>query len=135
MKNLLLQISILLFVLSSCDPALNSKKIIVNQSDYNVWFSIKDTGNYFMISDSFLVSKHSDFLIYELNGLGRITPETRNCEFYPDSVISGIENSDSLKLMIDITNSDNWTYTEIEQFSNGGGEYQCRFVIKNKDVE
>ncbi len=137
MKLFLIETLIFLFVLSGCDPALYSKKIIVNQSDYNVWFAIKDTGNYgnFFIGDSFFIEKNTELLIYELNGLGRISPEVRKCEFYPDSVISGIENSDSLKLLIDITKSENWTYTEIEKFTNGGGSFECRFLIENKDIE
>ena len=74
-------------------------------------------------------------MIYELNGLGRISQEYNYCELYADSVISGIDNHDSLKLLKDITKNENWIYTVTERYTGGGGSYECHFVIKNKDIE
>ena len=137
MKNLIFKLSILAITIISCDPALHSKKIIRNESDHNVWIAIKDTTSYMhhFESDSFMIMRNSEVLIWEINGLGRIDNEARQCNFYSDSIITGIENNDSLNLLIDLTNSSNWNYVEIDKYSNGGGEYECRLTIKNDHIK
>lgn len=138
-KNLysLLMAGLIISLFSACDPGVQYKQIIENQSDYTLHILPRDSvwaqGN-FLQSDSLMASPGTEIQIVDHGEIGQVA-QFADCPFYSDSIRISIEGSDSLQVKITVHDPTTWTYRILDESFNGGGICECRLVITNTDIQ
>lgn len=124
-------------LLYGCDPGVNYKRVVVNQSDQDIMIYIYQGRTlvepYSYKEDSLLIKKHSETIITETHRLGQVH-EFENCNSSADSIVSKIYDSDSLSLNIAINDASNWKFSRLKKSFGDGGICECRLVIYNDDI-
>ena len=123
-------------LLCACDPSTRHRKIIINDSDYDLYivpvaFSGTTAG---YVSDSILVSRHSEVTILERQHISR-PYEYKNCETFVDSIRTYVAGHDSLQVIKDLDNPINWIYFLLKESKMSLSECECRIQIRNEDVQ
>ena len=139
MKNytslLFIGLASLSMLLSSCDPSTRHRKIVMNNSDYDiVIFPNIIEANYGYQSDSIFIGKHSHVTILENGGISKVY-EYEDCSVYVDSIHSKIVGHDSLKLSLNLADKTNWFFSVLKKTFGEGGNCECRTVIRNEDIQ
>ncbi|MES2691760.1 MAG: hypothetical protein V4658_15245 [Bacteroidota bacterium] len=125
-------------LLYGCDPGVNYKRIIVNQSDHDIMLYIYEgktpAGPYAYKQDALLLKKHSETIIAETTTLHQAR-EYENCYSNADSIVGKIDHRDSLSLDIDINDAANWKFSRLKKSFGDGGVCECRLVIHHNDIQ
>jgi hypothetical protein len=111
-------------VLSSCDQKTRHRKLITNNSDYDLII---------FMGDSVFVGKHSEVAIYDLDEFRRIK-SFKSCSVYTP-IQSVIVDPDSLNLTIDLNNQSNWQFHVVRKELSGYGECECKLEITNAHIQ
>lgn len=133
--SLILGIAILFF--SSCDPGVDYRQIVQNDSKYDIML-IVDTAHinvhFGYTFDTLLIAKHSNVVIACEQGLGT-TNGFSSCNSFNDSVYTKIVDNDHLHLDLDLNNSSNWVFDVLDESMGGGGECECRIKITDSMIK
>lgn len=123
-------------LLSSCDQSTKHRKLVVNNSDYDlVIFPGNGSADYFgYISDSIFVAKRSQVVIYDGIEISRLK-DYKRCNTFTDTIRVKVVGHDSLKLTLDLNNKANWNYFVVRKDVGGGGSCECQIGIKDADIE
>lgn len=140
MKNWL--VIIIALLLASCDPAVDFSQVVYNDSNHDIW--IKPTNfeadGYVSASlytqDSFLIPANSQSIIFNDLILGDFN-KFSDCHspFPVDTFITRVANNDTLMVLVNMANYNNWIFVPIEKRSNRSGQCECRLIIRNSDVQ
>jgi hypothetical protein len=138
----LLLVALVVSVLISCDPMTEFYKIVVNNSDYDLWVYMSgdsvnsDSTRYY--SDSFSIKKHTEVEVRHFGDMGTISrfPDCNGFSGFPnDSFFCKIDGNDTLKLNIDMNDMFYWNYNAVEENRVGGGTVTCKLIVDNDDIE
>lgn len=127
-----------IIVFCSCDPSTTERKIIINNTDSSLIIFINDssvTPPYKHISDSIFIPQKSEKTIYDKTLLGRVKHYNNKCYEYADSMWIKVYNNESLNCVKDPNDNSNWMFYEIDKYTFGGGEIECKLIIENEDLE
>lgn len=126
--------------LASCEPNVEYKRIIQNDSDYDIWIINPFGGPPSNSSDcrrvtfdSIAIARKTSYSI-EGGTVNQSVDFFSNCPILClDTLNSRVHNRDSLELSISLypTNSD-WKYAVLQPGDNGACE--CRLIISNSDI-
>jgi hypothetical protein len=133
-------ISFLVFF-SSCEPNVQYKRIIQNDSDYDIWVlnpshipNVTSASNCAAFEfDSISVARKTSYTI-EVATINQLVDFFSDCPMLClDTLESNIHNQDSLELNKSLysTNPD-WEYTVFQAGNNG--DCECRLIITNDDI-
>lgn len=121
-------------LLCSCDPSTKHRKIIQNDSDYDVVLLLEGQAAAGYKSDSILVGSHSQITIFEISSRERVY-EYKNCDIYLDSIRTRIVGNDTLNITMNLRDGSNWEYFLLKETRRKGGECDCRIQIRNEDIQ
>ncbi|AEA43506.1 hypothetical protein [Fluviicola taffensis] len=120
--------------LCACDPSTKHRKIIQNDSDYDVVLLLEGQAAAGYKSDSILVGSHSQITIFEISSRERVY-EYKNCDIYLDSIRTRIVGNDTLNITMNLRDGSNWEYFLLKETRRKGGECDCRIQIRNEDIQ
>ncbi|MFZ4462720.1 MAG: hypothetical protein ACOYN5_02680 [Bacteroidales bacterium] len=128
-------VSIILIVnlVASCDPGFAYSKVIQNDSDFDVIIRVHGASIDYS-ADSFYVSKRSEEAILLGSGLGQ-TFEFEDCNLYADSLTASVADTDTMKVLTELNDLSNWTFTVLNKTFKGGGTCECRIIINDDQIE
>ena len=106
---------------ASCDPAVEYEKIVQNDSDFDVTITTYRPDSIFNIS-----KKTTTVLYYDLEHY----PPRDNCGPY-DSMSMSVYFGDSVKVIPDFNNSNNWIPRTIKE-TGLHSIYECRIRLTNE---
>lgn len=137
MKLLLFTLVLISFM--SCEPTVEYKRIIQNDSDYDIWImNPYFTGNFEtscrnILLDSVAIARKTSYTL-EVQTSYRSTDFFNDCPFIClDTLNTRIHNRDTLSLRTELYPSDpKWEYKALQAGDNGACE--CRLVITNSDI-
>lgn len=119
-------------ILCACDPSSKYRKVVQNDSDYDVIVLLDGNVMHGYISDSILVPSHSEVIIFKTTEMGR-TYEFKSCDqFLQDSIRIKIAGNDTLHVLLDPSNPFSWTYFTLKENRRKYGECECRLQIRNE---
>ena len=120
----LLSIFLGVITLTSCDPGLDYKKVVINQSTKKVTLLLDKNYNGYKM-DTILINEGSYYVVEAatvIDGPGRYS----NCNSgIPLSYINPLDSS-----KVNITNSPNWIYQDSKK--GRGRIVNCSYIIKDE---
>ncbi len=127
----------LFFLLISCDPSVDCKRIITNNSNQDIWLINLDTA-FCNTFDSILVVRNTSYVLDVDHDIGGSLRQYEDCQYYPiaycmDSLGTSIATDSSLSLSFPLTLDANWIYQVIKPGKNGSCE--CRLNITDADLQ
>ena len=132
-KNFFFLLLSIAIIGSSCDPGVQYKRIIQNNSGYDlkiyVYNDTLKSCNYFYDNDSFLVANKSETVLATGSKLGHAA-EFENCESCADSIISKVVGNDTMRLTINLNDPSFWNFKNFHK-----GVCECRLIITNDDIK
>jgi hypothetical protein len=129
----IISITFNLIVMNSCDPGFAYNKVIQNDSDFDVIIRVHGASIDYS-ADSFYVSKRSEEAILVGSGLGQ-TFEFEDCNLYADSLTASVADTDTMKVLTELNDLSNWTFSVLNKTFKGGGTCECRIIINNDQIE
>lgn len=112
-------------LLCSCDQKTRHRKVIANNSDYDLLI---------VMGDSVFVGKHSEVAIYDLREFRRIK-SFKSCYIADTPIQSVVVDPDSLNLTVDLNNQSNWQFHVVRKELSGYGECECKLEITNQHIQ
>jgi hypothetical protein len=116
---------ILSLILAGCDPQTNYKMVVQNASEYEI---LIQPGNH-------QIASGNEKAIYEYHGIGG-PGSNGKCELGIGGIgtaTTEIPSHPELKITLNISNMDNWTYSR-EGNGMKGYNVQCRIQITDADI-
>lgn len=124
--------------LSSCDPGVGYNRVLQNDSQYDIELRIHKKNSsscqYVYLSDSIIVDKKSEKILYSYNGLGQ-TFEFDNCETCADSIVLKVAGNPSLKSTVDLNDPNEWTFRVLKKTFKSGGICECRLIMTDNMIK
>lgn len=127
--------------LAACDPGVDYKQVVQNNSSHDVWVLVHSSFPHDSVNyppnykrDSFYVASRSEVVLYEISHIGQVT-DHQDCDIHADSLTARIVSKSNYTLTKKLTNPANWQYNVLHEAWNKAGECECRFVILNEDIK
>ncbi len=137
LKGLAFFFPILAVLLVACDPVIRHKKVIENNSDYDLTVRIYSDSLSWpnMYSASiFTIPSKTEMVIAEMSEIGNIN-EFSACLIMCDSIVPALSNYPNAEVLLDFSESSNWTHAQLRKRTMGGGETECRIRLGNNSIE
>lgn len=126
------------FLLSSCDPVVSHKMIVINNSDYDIRFFSHtnkfDTINHVPIYDTLVVNKHSEVLLSEKTDYGRLKSNS-SCQIEHLFAKSEIVQDTSLHLNLNLYDNASWVSKVTKKRMSGSGTCEAKLYITNQHIQ
>lgn len=126
------------FLLSSCDPQVSRKMIVVNNSDYDIRLFSQtdkiDTVNLVPIYDTVLVHKHTEVLVEEFTDFGRLRSNS-SCGIPHLFSKSEIVQDTSLHLNVNLYDKSSWVSSITKKGLSGSGACEAKLYITNQHIQ
>lgn len=125
-----------LFFFCACDQSTQHRKVIINNSDYDLVIVPRNTSADIVgyVSDSIFVGRRSRTAIFDMRQISRLK-EYKSCSAFADTLQAIIVGNGSLHLILDLTDRSNWNYFTKNKELGGGGECECQIIITNADIQ
>lgn len=124
-------------VASSCDPSVQYRRVIQNDSSYDLKISVfggnRPNCKYQYDNDSLIVKSKSELTFASYSGLGQTT-EFNNCESCADSIVVKIVGSNALRTTINFNAPASWTFNTLRTSYKSGGTCECRLQITDNEI-
>ena len=125
-------------ILTDCDPGVKYKKVVQNDSDFDLMIYIYPEskvgdGSFYKL-DSLQINSHTEASIYEFSGLGQ-TFEFKDCNTYADSIFAKVKGNDTLDLNINLNDKSQWIFSILDKTFKEGGTCECRVRITNDMIK
>ncbi len=125
-----------IFFFCACDQSTKHRKLIINDSDYDLVIVPRNTSADIIgyVSDSIFVGSHSQTAIFDMRQISRLK-DYKSCSAFADTLQAIIVGNDSLHPTLDLNDRSNWKYFTLKKEFGGGGECECQIGITNADIQ
>lgn len=124
----------LTIVTFSCSKDTKSKKLIQNSSSYSIKVSVFDRSNSNKLYASHQISPNGQVIIEDINSKsGPRYSGRQSCVNSNDSIALEVIDNASLKVSLDLNNSNNWDYSRVSANSSGT-EDECKATINPSEI-
>lgn len=125
-----------IFFFCACDQSTQHRKLIINNSDYDLVIVPRNTSADIIgyASDSIFVGRHSQTAIFDMRQISRLK-DYKQCNTFTDTLQVIIVGNNSLHLTLDLNDRSNWKYFTRKKELGGGGECECQIGITNEDIQ
>lgn len=137
LKVIVFLFPILAALLVACDPMIHHKKVIENNSDYDLTVRIySDSLSWpnMYSANIFTIPSKTEMVIAEMSEIGNIN-EFSACLIMCDSIVPALSNYPNAEVHLDFSESSNWTHAQLRKRTMGGGETECRIRVGNSSIE
>lgn len=137
LKAIVFLFPLLAALLVACDPVIHHKKVIENNSDYDLTVRIYSDSLSWpnMYSAAiFTIPSKTEMVIAEMSEIGNINVFSA-CLIMCDSIVPAVSNYPNAEVLLDFSESSNWTHAQLRKRAMGGGETECRIRVGNSSIE